>query len=29
LMGVTEDIPREHIERSLSVILETLESCGL
>lgn len=29
LMGVTEDIPREHIERSISVILETLESCPL
>jgi hypothetical protein len=27
LMGVTEDIPREHIARSVSVILETLQSC--
>jgi EAL domain-containing protein (putative c-di-GMP-specific phosphodiesterase class I) len=24
LIGVTEDVPREHIERSLTVILETL-----
>jgi hypothetical protein len=29
LMGVTEDIPREHIVRSVSVILETLQSCRL
>jgi hypothetical protein len=29
LMGVTEDIPREHIMRSVSVILETLQSCPL
>jgi len=28
LMGVTEDIPREHIERSVTVILETLRECG-
>jgi len=27
LMGVTEDIPREHIERSVSVILKTLTAC--
>jgi hypothetical protein len=27
LMGVTEDIPREHIERSVSVILDTLKEC--
>ena len=26
LMGVTEDIPREHIVRSVSVILQTLQS---
>jgi hypothetical protein len=25
LMGVTEDVPAEHIERSVSVILETLQ----
>ncbi len=29
LMGVTEDIPREHIERSCSAILEALQSCPL
>jgi hypothetical protein len=29
LMGVTEDVPREHIARSVSVILETLQSCKL
>ena len=29
LMGVTEDIPREHIARSVSTILETLQSCKL
>ena len=28
LMGVTEDIPREHLERSLTVILDTLKECG-
>ena len=28
LMGVTEDIPREHIERSVTVILDTLKECG-
>ncbi len=28
LMGVTEDIPREHIERSVTVILDTLRECG-
>lgn len=27
LMGVTEDIPAQHIERSVSVILETLQEC--
>ena len=27
-MGVTEDIPREHIERSVTVILDTLKECG-
>lgn len=29
LMGVTEDIPREHIDRSVSIILETLAACPL
>jgi hypothetical protein len=29
LMGVTEDIPREHIERSVTVILDTLKECGV
>jgi len=28
LMGVTEDVPAEHIERSISVILETLRDCA-
>jgi hypothetical protein len=28
LMGVTEDIPREHIARSVSVILDTLRECA-
>ena len=28
LMGVTEDVPEEHIERSVSVILETLKECA-
>ena len=28
LMGVTEDIPREHLERSVTVILDTLKECG-
>ncbi len=28
LMGVTEDVPAEHIERSVSVILETLQACA-
>ena len=28
LMGVTEDVPREHIERSVTVILDTLRECG-
>jgi hypothetical protein len=28
LIGVTEDIPREHIERSVTVILDTLRECG-
>jgi hypothetical protein len=28
LMGVTEDVPAEHIERSVSVILETLKECA-
>ena len=28
LMGVTEDVPAEHIERSVSVILETLRDCA-
>lgn len=28
LMGVTEDIPREHIARSVTVILDTLKECG-
>jgi len=27
LMGVTEDIPAQHIERSISVIIETLREC--
>ena len=27
LMGVTEDIPKEHITRSVSVILDTLREC--
>ena len=27
LMGVTEDVPAEHLERSVSVILETLAEC--
>jgi hypothetical protein len=29
LMGVTEDVPREHFARSVSVILEALDSCKL
>ncbi|MHB9024898.1 MAG: uroporphyrinogen decarboxylase family protein [Armatimonadota bacterium] len=29
LLGVTEDIPRQHIARSVTTILETLESCPL
>ena len=29
LMGVTENIPVQHIKRSLSVILETLQECKL
>jgi hypothetical protein len=29
LIGVTEDIPRQHIERSCGVILEAIRSCPL
>ena len=29
LMGVTEDIPVQHINRSISVILETLQACPI
>jgi hypothetical protein len=28
LMGVTEDVPEEHIERSVTVILDTLRECA-
>jgi len=28
LMGVTEDVPAEHIERSVTVILNTLRECA-
>ncbi len=28
LMGVTEDVPEQHIERSVSVILDTLKECA-
>jgi hypothetical protein len=28
LMGVTEDVPEQHIERSVTVILDTLKECA-